>query len=246
MKYCLNVIFFLLISCQANIKSSYVVKSTTYEEPLKETPQKDFSCEENMVHIKGLYCDSLNQTCLKWIDKKRCAIFSKESQCVGNEKELNFCIDIEEAHKEDGMPLTGMTWDQGSKLCKSWGKRLCTESEWVLSCEGNERLPYPYGYERDSSICNIDHKAFIKDKKLVNESSNIKEYPNCLSPFGVHNMVGNVDEAVISNGQTKYKSVFKGGFWGYLRNACRPRTTEHFEEYADTQTGFRCCSNINE
>jgi sulfatase modifying factor 1 len=245
LKY-INLILLILLSCRPNTEPTLVVKDNIYEEVKPIIPQKDNSCKAGMIYIHGTYCTNLKQTCLKWIDKKRCKSFSHESICEGSEIPLDFCIDTEEAHSENGMPLTNITWNQGNKMCKSWGKRLCTESEWTLSCEGNERLPYPYGYDRDSSICNIDHKAYIKNKKLVNESVNIKSYPDCLSPYKVHDMVGNVDEAVVSNGGTEYKSVFKGGFWGYIRGNCFSRTTEHFEEYADTQTGFRCCSNIND
>src|ERR1700748_1122908 len=201
-----NPIFVLfLISCGPNIKPELVVKGGIYfENPSHITPQKDNSCPLDMVRVTGNYCTNLQQTCLEWIDKKRCKTFSHTSQCLGEEIPLDFCIDIEEAHGESGFPLTDITWNQANKICKNWGKRLCTESQWTLSCEGNEHLPYPYGYDRDSTICNIDHKAYIKNDKLVNESVSIKDYPECLSPFLVHDMVGNVDEAVMSNGNTKY------------------------------------------
>lgn len=214
------------------------------ELPQSIIPLKNDSCPNEMKHVQDLYCANLEQTCIEWIDKKRCKIFSHESKCIGSEIELNYCIDTEESHNLFGFPLTDITWNQANKMCKSWDKRLCKENEWTQACEGPERLPYPYGYERNSSLCNIDHKAYIKDKKLVNESVNIKDYPECLSPYNVHDMAGNVDEAVVSNGGTKYQSVFKGGFWGFVRNACRPKTSEHFEEYADTQTGFRCCKDV--
>lgn len=239
------LLLLILFSCTPYQEPTLIIKDNIIL-PEKIIPLKDNSCKQDMVHVQGLYCTKLEQTCLEYIDKKRCKTFSHESKCLGKEILMDFCIDTEEAHSEDQMPLTNITWNQANHLCKFWNKRLCTESEWTLSCEGNDRLPYPYGYDRDSSICNIDHKAYIKDKKLVNESVSINEYSNCLSPYGVHDMVGNIDEAVMSDGGTKYKTVFKGGFWGFIRANCFSRTTEHFEEYADTQTGFRCCSNINE
>ena len=236
----------LLVSCTPNAKSPIIQQVIVSEEqPQRIIPQKDILCPIEMQHIQALYCTNLEQTCLEWIDKKRCKSFAHESKCNGAQIELDFCIDIEEAHGLDGFPLNTITWNQADKICKKSGKRLCNESEWTQACEGPERLPYPYGYDRDSSICNIDHKAYIKNKKLANESVNIKDYPKCLSSYEIHNMAGNMDEAVLSDGGTKYKSVFKGGFWSYIRAACRPRTTEHYEEYADTQTGFRCCKDIN-
>lgn len=238
-----------LFSCRPNTEPSLVVKGNTYEEVKSIIPQKDNSCKEDMIHIQGNYCTNLKQTCLEWIDKKRCKSFSHDSICEGEEVPLDFCIDEDEAHDIKNMPLTNITWNQANKMCKSWGKRLCGENEFVKSCQGPDNLPYPYGYDRITDMCNIDKKAYIKNNKLVNESANIKDYPECISEYGVHDLIGNVDEWVRSDGGTAYKSVLRGGFWSYaIRGRCdfSVRTTEHFEEYANTQTGFRCCDNIND
>ena len=48
------------------------------------------------------------------------------------------------------------TWYEAQDACQAQGKRLCGDSEWTLACEGQERLPYPYGYDRDAEACNID------------------------------------------------------------------------------------------
>ena len=42
--------------------------------------------------------------------------------------------------------------------CGSLDKRLCYESEWVSACEGPDKLPFPYGYARDNTKCNIDNQ----------------------------------------------------------------------------------------
>ena len=38
------------------------------------------------------------------------------------------------------------SWYAARDACSAQGKRLCGESEWTLACEGEEHLPYPYGY----------------------------------------------------------------------------------------------------
>lgn len=243
MKYIAYTLF--LISCSPNINTpDLVVKGTTYVEPLSITPMIDNSCPDHMRHVSGLYCKNLKFTCLEWLDKKRCKIFSKESVCPGPEKQLNFCMDRDEASDPSGMPLTNITWNQANKMCKNWGKRLCGQDEFQQACHGPDNLPYPYGYERLPEKCNIDHKAHVKNNKLVNQTVNIKEYPECVSSYDIHNLIGNVDEWYRSDGTTLYNSVLLGGFFGYVRGNCFSKTTEHFEEYAGTQTGFRCCSSI--
>ncbi|HWL88353.1 MAG TPA: SUMF1/EgtB/PvdO family nonheme iron enzyme, partial [Polyangiaceae bacterium] len=140
--------------------------------------------------------------------------------------------------------------------CESNGKRLCGESEWTLACEGAERLPYPYGLERDAEACNIDKPHPEPDEKLIadprtrdaevarldqRDPSGFREA--CVSPYGVHDMTGNVDEWVVNESGHPYKSGLKGGYWGPVRTRCRPMTTAHNETFVYYQIGFRCCAD---
>jgi hypothetical protein len=69
-----------------------------------------------------------------------------------------------------------------------------------------------------------------------------------VSPYGVHDLTGNVDEWVVNeegsfNGP-EFDSGLKGGYWGPVRNRCRPMTTDHNHWHRGYQIGFRCCSEI--
>ncbi|HEY8087055.1 MAG TPA: SUMF1/EgtB/PvdO family nonheme iron enzyme, partial [Polyangiaceae bacterium] len=65
----------------------------------------------------------------------------------------------------------------------------------------------------------------------------------CVSPYGVHDMTGNVDEWVVNVSQfgQPHMSGLKGGYWGPVRTRCRPMTTAHQETFRYYQIGFRCC-----
>jgi sulfatase modifying factor 1 len=63
----------------------------------------------------------------------------------------------------------------------------------------------------------------------------------CVSPFGVHDMTGNVDEWVVNEKGEPYRSGLKGGYFGKIRAQCRPMTTDHNEWFRFYQVGFRCC-----
>jgi sulfatase modifying factor 1 len=69
---------------------------------------------------------------------------------------------------------------------------------------------------------------------------------SCVSPFGVHDTTGNVDEWVVNErGKEKekpYVSGLKGGYWGPVRDRCRPMTTDH-NRWHTYQIGFRCCAD---
>jgi formylglycine-generating enzyme len=54
-----------------------------------------------------------------------------------------------------------------------------------------------------------------------------------------------VDEFVFNeHSYTKYKSGLKGGWWGPVRNRCRPVTDGHNEWHRGYQIGFRCCRDM--
>ena len=140
--------------------------------------------------------------------------------------------------------------------CESVGKRLCSDTEWTLACEGQERMPYPYGYARNADACNIDKPhPDVDEKAIANPATRAGEVERlwqgepsgareaCVSPYGVHDMTGNVDEWVVNESAKPYKSGLKGGYWGPVRDRCRPMTTAHNEDFSFYQIGFRCCSD---
>ena len=216
-------------------------------------------CPENMVEVEGDYCPWVEQQCLRWLDpetKMRCAEFAP-TQCATRTTRKHFCIDrYEWPNKPGDKPQIFVSWHQAQTSCASQGKRLCGDSEWTLACEGQERLPYPYGYARNADACNIDKPYLSPDERAIGnpatrdaeltrldqrELSGTREA--CVSPFGVHDMTGNVDEWVVNESGHPYKSGLKGGYWGPVRTRCRPMTTAHDENFAFYQVGFRCCSD---
>jgi formylglycine-generating enzyme required for sulfatase activity len=154
------------------------------------------------------------------------------------------------------------SWNEARASCESFGKRLCADTEWTLACEGPERQPYPYGdgYVRNDQACNID-KPYIwpKPERIFDPKTQEEELSRldqrepsgsrdaCVSPFGVRDMVGNVDEWVINESQfgKPYRSGLKGGYWGPVRTRCRPMTTAHEEAFRYYQIGFRCCGDAH-
>src|SRR5262249_21707602 len=73
------------------------------------------------------------------------------------------------------------------------------------------------------------------------------ELARCVSPFGVRDMTGNVDEWVLNErgkvDDKPYRSTLKGGYWGPIRARCRPITSTHNEWFSFYQVGFRCCKD---
>lgn len=222
------------------------------------------SCPEGMLEVEGDYCAELEQKCLRYIDPegvfpRRCAEFEKTSRCLGKTTKKHFCIDrFEWPNKAGENPVVMKTWYEAKDACSNVGKRLCGDSEWTVACEGQEHLPYPYGYERNSEACNIDKPhPDVNEKALGSNDPKVRDAeakrlwqgepsgsrPSCMSPYGVYDMTGNVDEWVVNEEGKPYKSGLKGGYWGPVRDRCRPMTTVHAEGFSFYQIGFRCCSD---
>jgi len=118
--------------------------------------------------------------------------------------------------------------------------------------------PYPYGdgYHRDVNACNIDNampkeiKDILKvDKHDSKEGRALDDLlvpagsmPQCVSPFGVYDMVGNIDESVINESGQPYVSGLMSGHVFGVRNACRPMTEAHGPTFSWYETGGRCCA----
>lgn len=225
------------------------------------TPKASGPCPETMQLVEGSFCTGLAHTCKRYIDERmdRCGEFQPQSRCLGKQLPMRFCIDQYEYPNRLGeKPLLGVTWLEANKLCEAQGKRLCTADEWTFACEGQGGVPYPYGYSRDKDACNID-KPYIypNDAAYANPQTREAEIARldqrepsgareaCVSPFGVFDMTGNVDEWVLlergSLQHPPYKSALKGGYWGPVRNRCRPITATHNPWHSGYQIGLRCC-----
>jgi formylglycine-generating enzyme len=233
------------------------------------------SCPEDMAAVEGNYCRSVEQRCLEYVVKKgapdenRCVRFERPTQCVSiapTPRHMNFCMDRYEYPNRVGeVPLTLVDWKEATRLCETHGKRLCTESEFTFACEGEEMRPYAIGFERDAEKCNID-KPFAKrrielkpdplcraDPRCASELARldgrrkIGESKECVSPFGIYDLNGNVNEWVaLPWKDPPHRSALKGGWWGPVRNRCRAIASSHDEKYLGYEVGFRCCKDASD
>lgn len=214
-----------------------------------------------MLLVEGTWCPFVGHRCAEWIDEKadRCRRYVPPPICEGRLQKRRFCIDRYEYPNQAGvLPVVMVSWEDAAAACRVENKRLCSASEWTFACEGPERLPYPYGYVRDATACNIDRhyrlpdlQAFDEPRKVAAELTRIDQrvpsgsMSRCVSPFGVHDMTGNVDEWVVNESRDPVVSGLKGGYFGPIRARCRPMTTDHNQWFRFYQVGFRCCSDAS-
>jgi hypothetical protein len=239
-------------------------------------------CPDGMVKVEGNYCPEVDQRCIEHHpehardqDKKRrasekgetykstvserCLRYESPSRCLSKDRvPMSFCVDRYEYPNEKGaLPALLLSWVDAKKTCEGLGKRLCTENEFNFACEGEEMLPYTYGYERDAAKCSIDklvkYERCMKSPACKAELERLDQrlpagsLPECVSPFGVYDMNGNINEWVELPGK-KYpdRSGLKGGWWGPVRGRCRPTVGFHKEEDYGYEEGFRCCADVQD
>jgi formylglycine-generating enzyme required for sulfatase activity len=195
---------------------------------------------------------------------ERCLRYAKPGRCLSAERrELRFCMDRYEWPNRVGeKPRLLVNWTEAKAKCERAGKRLCTADEFNFACEGEDLLPYGHGYERRTGGCNMDRPYVTPKRQLLSHDACVKapwckrelealdqrvpigSTRGCTSPFGLHDLNGNVNEWVERPGQQAPKrSGLKGGWWGPARSRCRPMVTAHDENYVGYEVGFRCCSD---
>jgi formylglycine-generating enzyme required for sulfatase activity len=227
-----------------------------------------------MVLAEGLYCPEVEQRCQATPASNGVCQRYWPSRCLTDQKQLlRACIDRYEWPNQLGQkPLVLVGYEEAEQHCESVGKRLCDTQEWSLACEGEQLLPYSYGYERDPTRCVMDRLASKPTERLARydacmDSDRCREAFNkidqrepagtfhaCVSPVGAHDMTGNVSEWVRVPGPKRGHAVM-GGYWGPGPDQCRsttpaknPPDTKGREPKGDElspELGFRCCRNAS-
>ena len=220
------------------------------------------ACPADMSLVEGDFCPALAYRCARKGDGQGfgCAEYERGARCRGPVDRRRFCVDRHEWPNRVGEPpRVYVDWHEARSLCAGAGKRLCRRSEWILACEGPKRLPYPWGFVRAPSPCNIDRAAIEFDvAAMIGEDTREEElarlwqadpigsHPACVSAFGAYDLSGNVDEwtdNLADDPGTPHPSTLNGGYWGPVRNTCRLTTTSHGADFRFYQVGFRCCGD---
>ena len=155
---------------------------------------------------------------------------------------------------EGKRPITGVSVDAARTYCDAVGKRLPSEAEWEKAARGAEGLLYPWGNQPDASRANAAGSG-------VGHTVAVGSYPSGVSPYGIHDMLGNASEWVgtaldrnsyprsarASNGRfltTPFQSgaaLARGGSYAWpadVTAAIRLRISMDRE----VETGFRCAA----
>ncbi len=142
-------------------------------------------------------------------------------------------------------PTAGLSWYQAKAACANAGKRLCRRDEWERACRGPAAWIYPYGDQIRDDACQ-GFFAYPVHKPEVTGS-----LASCVSPFGVYDLSGNleewVDEAVprLPGTTPLVDRTIRGGSFKSNANALACLGDEFHAPpgTTDVDRGVRCCSD---
>lgn len=175
------------------------------------------------------------------------------------EWQLENSVEATAVSRPQAVPHGYLDANTAQRACERAGKRLCTATEWVTACRGQQNRQFPYGSQYAHGACNIfrdAHPAAILhgnaseghlDPRLNRVEADggpllrlTGATPSCKSEWGndaVYDMVGNLDEWVDDE-----NGAFHGGFYSRAtRLGCDARISTHPRQYSDYSLGTRCC-----
>jgi hypothetical protein len=233
--------------------------------PASSDPGPSPECPPDMRLVVGQHRDMMAHLCVDPRPGRKdthCYRYAEGlSAMEGAVTDVRVCMDQYEAPNRRGArPLVMHSFRSAKRFCQRRGKRLCTEQEWEVACEGPWHQPWVYGWALDVRLCNsnrqwkaVDFEAFGGDPEVARRESDrlwqgtpSGRYRTCVSPFGIFDMMGNVEEWVSSREGRRWPGALMGGFWAKPWTGCRGTNDAHQPGFAFYETGFRCCQTPTE
>jgi serine/threonine-protein kinase len=179
--------------------------------------------------------------------------YKKFVDATGHRVPMHWKLNNSFSPDEAILPVTFVTWEDATAYARWANKRLPKEEEWEFAARGGSQgLLYPWGNEWQEGYANTNREGQKKP-------SPIRSFEKDLSPFGVHDMAGNVGEWVQDFFTNGYRAapdqrfrVYRGG--NFLSTPKESLNTRRWSDSYDDKLpadvrpliGFRCAKDIEQ
>jgi formylglycine-generating enzyme required for sulfatase activity len=193
---------------------------------------------EHKVKMNAFYIDKYEVTNKDYLDFAIKTGYQAEGEKEGKSWRTFFSAD------KAMIPVVYITWKDANEYCKAQGKRLPTEDEWEAAARGPQGLRFPWGNEWQENKTNTAEAGLVAP-------ADIGKFDD-VSPLGVHDMMGNVQEwtanvykAYPGNpkaGDKQYNQGFKSlrGLSSRFRNAKMTGLWTRAAQYPNFLADFGC------
>jgi len=131
---------------------------------------------QQTISLPAFWIDKYEVTNSQYLD------FSIKGEYMSEGKDWRLFFTPEKAN----YPVLNITWDDAVAFCKWAGKRLPNEMEWEKAARGTDGRRYPWGDNWDSSLTNTFEAGMRSPVQVATYRD--------VSPYGVFDMLGNVQE----------------------------------------------------
>ena len=125
-----------------------------------------------------------------------------------------------------------ISWFQAKMYAEWTGKRLPTEAEWEKAARGTDGRRWPWGNEFD------EKNALVWDRGEFVMTLPVDAHPGGVSPYGVYEMGGNVEEWTADWYEAYPGSTYKGNAYGKKFIALRGGSSFFTQNHA--RCAYRC------
>lgn len=180
------------------------------------TNDKDFqpANPQQKMNLPAYWIDKYEVTNAEFLDFAINSSYSGEGAKEGKDWRTFFTPD------KARNPVIYITWNDAVAYCKAKGERLPTEQEWEKAARGTDGRRYPWGDKWEPNKSNT-YEAGLRNTAEIGKSDDV-------SPYGVHDMLGNVQEWTSSWYEPYKGNSYKDENFGKRYRVLRGASNYHF------------------